>query len=94
MLKIVINNNGKHDSKCYQVNGIYRVNGKDIKTIFFVYAENETAATERINFYKSAQPVKINLQTLANAQNAYKKEFGVEVEIDSAEFIAYTKNKV
>ena len=93
MLKIVINNN-KDNSKCYQVNGIYRINGKEVKTIFFVYAENEDEATDKINFYKSAQPVKINLQTLATAQNVYKKEFGVEVEIESPEFIAYTKNKV
>lgn len=93
MLKIVINTN-KNNSKCYQVNGIYRINGKEIKSVFYVYAEDEKDATEKINFYKSAQPVKINLQTLADAQNAYKKEFGVEVEIDSDEFIAYTKNRV
>jgi hypothetical protein len=93
MLKIVINNN-KDNSKCYQVTGIYRINGKEIKSVFYVYAEDEKDATEKINFYKSAQPVKINLQTLADAQNAYKKEFGVEVEIDSDEFIAYTKNRV
>ena len=93
MLKVVINTN-KKNSGCYQVNGIYRVGSKEIKALFFVYAEDEKDATEKINFYKSAQPVKINLQTLANAQNAYKKEFGVEHEIDSAEFIAYTKNKI
>ena len=91
MLKIVINTN-KDNSNCYQANGIYRLNGKEIKTIFFVYADDEKAATEKINFYKSAQPVKINLQTLADAQNAYKKLYGVDVEIDSKEFIEYSKN--
>ena len=94
MLKLVVNKNVKDGNKCYQVSGIYFANGKEYKTLFFVYAENETQAKVILSDYQSINRVKMNFQTLANAQTAYKKLYGEEVEISSEEFVAYTKNKV
>ena len=66
-------------------------NGKEIKTLFFVYADNEKSAKDCLLTYKLIRPIKYNLTTLANAQVAYKKQFGVDVELDSVEFVDYTR---
>lgn len=91
MIKVSVNIDNGTTNKCYQVNGTYYQNGKEIKTLFFVYADNEKSAKDCLLTYKLIRPIKYNLTTLANAQVAYKKQFGVDVELDSVEFVDYTR---
>ena len=90
MIKIVVNSKGSN-TQCYQVGGIYKQNGKEIQTLFFAYADNEEQAKNAYKSFKEVHPIKFNLQTLANAQTAYKKKYGNEVDLESDEFISYIK---
>lgn len=92
MIKYKINNNDNNEFKhCYRVNGVIFQNFKEIKTKFIVFANSEEDAKKKLADFKTKLDVKYNMQTLADVQRAYKKEFGVDVELDSEEFQNYIK---
>lgn len=88
MIKIKANKDNDYQH-CYQVNGIISQNNKEIKAKVFVFADDEIMAKETLNDFRRSTPIKYNLQTLGDAQRAYKKEYGVEVDLDSEEFQTY-----
>ena len=90
MIKFRINEN-KYNEHCFQVLGNINLNGKDYKAKFFVFADDEKDAKEKLKTFQQVRLMKYNLQTFADAQRAYKKEFGTNVELDSEEFIKYIK---
>lgn len=90
MIKFSINTN-RGNEHCFQVLGEIKNNGKVIQTKFFVWADDEVSAKDELKNYQQVRRVKYNLQTLADAQRAYKKENGAEVELDSPEFLSYIK---
>lgn len=91
MIKFRINEN-KNNEHCFQVLGNINLNGKDYKAKFFVFADDEKDAKEKLKTFQQVRLMKYNLQTFADAQRAYKKEFGTNVELDSEEFIKYIKS--
>ncbi len=56
-------NKPKENDIVYKINGTQKINNKDYKTQFIVYAQNEESAKEKLNDYKMTHYVKYILST-------------------------------
>lgn len=56
-------NKPKENDIVYKINGTQKINNKDYKTQFIVYAKNEESAKEKLNDYKMTHYVKYILST-------------------------------
>ena len=56
-------NKPKENDIVYKINGTQKINNKEYKTQFIVYAKNEESAKEKLNDYKMTHYVKYTLST-------------------------------